>query len=227
MSSSTGTRATTTAYRTCVCWAAPAGSTGASTPTRCSGTSSTPEAPSSGTPTTPYPGQLFVVVPWIYLHNTHSAKVDFIKCKVFFRKTRANQSNTRVFQSSSVVCSLCILMHCVMKNCGFGSLSVMRGNPSSSLYYPARTGTPPQTTGGDTFEQKTSVSTSGKVSKITRVLEYQNHRKATIRPKRQFIPNSKKRQFVPSDNSSQATIRPILKRRKFVPIIKSCNLSSN
>ena len=41
-------------------------------------------------------------------------------------------------------------------------------------------------------------------------------RKATIRPKRQFVP---------SDNSSQATIRPILKKRQFVPFVKSCNLS--
>ena len=32
-------------------------------------------------------------------------------------------------------------------------------------------------------------------------------------------------QIPKSDNSSQATIRPILKRRQFVPIIKSCNLS--
>ena len=43
---------------------------------------------------------------------------------------------------------------------------------------------------------------------------------ATIRPKRQFVPNSKKRQFVPSVNSShfeKATIRPICKKRQFVP----------
>ena len=58
-------------------------------------------------------------------------------------------------------------------------------------------------------------------------------RKATIRPKRQFVPSDNssqatirpKRQFVPSDNSSQATIRPkrqfvqatIRPKRQFVP----------
>ena len=43
---------------------------------------------------------------------------------------------------------------------------------------------------------------------------------ATIRPKRQFVPNSKKRQFVPSVNLShfeKASIRPICKKRQFVP----------
>ena len=47
-----------------------------------------------------------------------------------------------------------------------------------------------------------------------------NSPQATIRPKRQFVPNSKKRQFVPSVNSShfeKATIRPICKKRQFVP----------
>ena len=49
---------------------------------------------------------------------------------------------------------------------------------------------------------------------------------ATIRPKRQFVPSDNssqatirpKRQFVPSDNSSQATIRP---KRQFVPSVNS------
>ena len=47
-----------------------------------------------------------------------------------------------------------------------------------------------------------------------------NSSQATIRPRRQFVPNSKKRQFVPSVNSShfeKATIRPICKKRQFVP----------
>ena len=47
-----------------------------------------------------------------------------------------------------------------------------------------------------------------------------NSSQATIRPKRQFVTNSKKRQFVPSVNSShfeKATIRPICKKRQFVP----------
>ena len=41
---------------------------------------------------------------------------------------------------------------------------------------------------------------------------------ATIRPERRFVPNSKKRQ-------SQATFRPILKRRQSVPFVKSDNSS--
>ena len=45
--------------------------------------------------------------------------------------------------------------------------------------------------------------------------------KATIRPKRQFVPNSKKRQCVPSDNSSQATIRPILKGDNSSQLLKA------
>ena len=51
------------------------------------------------------------------------------------------------------------------------------------------------------------------------------NRKATIRPKRRFVPSDNSSQIPKSDNSSQATIRPILKRRQFVPIFKSCNLS--
>ena len=43
--------------------------------------------------------------------------------------------------------------------------------------------------------------------------------------KRQFVPSDNSSQIPKSDNSSQATIRPILKRRQFVPIIKNCNLS--
>ena len=54
------------------------------------------------------------------------------------------------------------------------------------------------------------------------IFKYIHIRKATIRPKRRFVPSDNSSQIPKSDNSSQATIRPILKRRQFVPIIKSC-----
>ena len=41
-----------------------------------------------------------------------------------------------------------------------------------------------------------------------------------------LVPSDNSSQIPKSDNSSQATIRPILERRKFVPNIKRCNLSS-
>ena len=57
-----------------------------------------------------------------------------------------------------------------------------------------------------------------------------NSSQATIRPRRQFVPNSKKRQFVPSVNSShfeKATIRPICKKRQFVPNCLNDQLITN
>ena len=48
---------------------------------------------------------------------------------------------------------------------------------------------------------------------------------ATIRPKRQFVPSDNSSQIPKSHNSSQASIRPILKRRQFVPFVKSDNSS--
>ena len=48
---------------------------------------------------------------------------------------------------------------------------------------------------------------------------------ATIRPKRRFVPRDNSSQITKSDNSSQAAVRPILKRRQFVPFVKSDNSS--
>ena len=42
---------------------------------------------------------------------------------------------------------------------------------------------------------------------------------------RQFVPSDNSSQIPKSDNSSQASIRPILKRRQFVPFVKSDNSS--
>ena len=46
-------------------------------------------------------------------------------------------------------------------------------------------------------------------------------RKATIRPKRRFVPSDNSSQIPKSDNSSQATIRP---KRQFVPSDNSFQL---
>ena len=76
------------------------------------------------------------------------------------------------------------------------------------------------------LEKKTSHHNSRTYFKITdQEKQSAQLRKATIRPKRRFVPSDNSSQIPKSDNSSQATIRPILKRRQFVPIIKSCNLS--
>ena len=42
-------------------------------------------------------------------------------------------------------------------------------------------------------------------------------RKATIRPKRRFVPSDNSSQIPKSDNSSHATIRPILKKATIRP----------
>ena len=78
------------------------------------------------------------------------------------------------------------------------------------------------------FRPKRHFISNSKTDNSSQMTFRTNFRKASIRPKRQFVPISEKRQFVPSDSSShfeKATIRLNCKKRQFVPIVKSDNSS--
>ena len=76
---------------------------------------------------------------------------------------------------------------------------------------------------GRTSSNEPRVSFSTSLRKVGRqFVPSDNSSQATIRPKRQFVPSDNSSQIPKSDNSSQAfrpktTIRPICKKRQFVP----------
>ena len=74
----------------------------------------------------------------------------------------------------------------------------------------------------DTNEKASSLMVSN-MKKVFELLLFEKTVQGGV--KRQFVPSDNSSQTPKSDNSSQATIRPILKKRQFVPIIKSGNSS--